>query len=301
MRRRSPIANDSMDLLLDTITNTFGGILLLALLLVLLIRQTSDPKISPQATSPARIQQIEARLQELSAVRESLQQSIAAQQITTQLTADKVSEELIAQLSTTAKELGRAKAVEAEQAAQANQMQRELDEHAAQMSQMQAELSKLLSELSHAEDVVKQEQAARTRTMDLPREEETYKPTFVVVVKNNQLHLLRDESGPAAFNVNAAHFEKCSPSEADVVLSSGDGFRVRSNSGVTMETAELIAALSKIDASDYFLTIVIAPDSFEKFTNLRAACVQLGLEHRILPVDDFPVYETRGAARQSAQ
>ena len=94
MRRRSTLATDSMDLLLDTITNTFGGILLLALLLVLLIRQTTNQETTTQAADSADIQRLQSRIDELTATRSSLQQSLAAQQITSQLTPDAASQQL---------------------------------------------------------------------------------------------------------------------------------------------------------------------------------------------------------------
>ena len=67
-RRRKNELGDSFDLFLDTITNTFGGVLLIALLIVLMIQETKQE--SPEtknATTTDDIQLVESEISALEA------------------------------------------------------------------------------------------------------------------------------------------------------------------------------------------------------------------------------------------
>jgi hypothetical protein len=87
-RRRTSLENDSLDLLLDTITNTFGGILLVALLLVLLVRNTSEQQADSADEAGVTLgerERLTSEVDQLRERRETLRESAQMQQ---QLEAD---------------------------------------------------------------------------------------------------------------------------------------------------------------------------------------------------------------------
>jgi hypothetical protein len=53
MGRRRSLGQDSLELLLDTICNTFGGVLFIAMMVVLLLQQTSKDVPPPTPLPPA--------------------------------------------------------------------------------------------------------------------------------------------------------------------------------------------------------------------------------------------------------
>lgn len=72
MRRRRDTSSSSFDLFLDTVCNTFGGILFIAILVAVQIRQTeSDANESQSACSPEQIAQFREELDSLIAEIES--------------------------------------------------------------------------------------------------------------------------------------------------------------------------------------------------------------------------------------
>lgn len=68
MKRRALIPADSLDLLLDTMCNTFGGIILIALLVALLSR-TGGPSAEAPASQALHEQRIALAEGELEALR----------------------------------------------------------------------------------------------------------------------------------------------------------------------------------------------------------------------------------------
>src|SRR5688500_11906818 len=65
MRRRRTQPPDSLDLLLDTITNAFGGILFLAILVVLLMqknRHRFDSSVNEDPGAPERLAQLRTEI-----------------------------------------------------------------------------------------------------------------------------------------------------------------------------------------------------------------------------------------------
>lgn len=305
-RRRSSIAADSLDLLLDTITNTFGGILLLALLLVLLVRNVNEPTDQAAKASEKTPAEQKADLQmqfdQLVTQRDILQQSLAAQSLFNSGSADDTqSQQLMQQLSQLLKAVG---AIRAEQVAQNSQLDQLKSQSATQadlMAKLTADSGRLQDEVQAADAELKKEQLRRTQTMDLPKEEVTSKRMAVAVVKGNQLFLVQENPGLNRFQFNSKHFKKSNMASAQVVLSDGTCLEVRPENGAAMKANELSSELSNVDPNDFFLTIAIANDSFGSFAELRSTCVNLGLEYRIIPVSEFPVVEGPTSQLPTAQ
>lgn len=68
MSRRSAAKQDSLELLLDTICNTFGGVLFIAILMVLLLQQTGQGVTPPPITvPPEKLHELSQRTTELTA------------------------------------------------------------------------------------------------------------------------------------------------------------------------------------------------------------------------------------------
>ena len=65
MSRRRTRKQDSLELLLDTICNTFGGVLFIAILVVMLLQQTGGaPAIpSPAPVSPVELQSLASQME----------------------------------------------------------------------------------------------------------------------------------------------------------------------------------------------------------------------------------------------
>src|SRR6187549_2668869 len=83
MRRRPP-ADSSLELLLDTICNTFGGVLFLAILVCILLQNTGHSNAHQQSgprSTEADVIELVRRQQELESVMEGLRSAAAQQEL----------------------------------------------------------------------------------------------------------------------------------------------------------------------------------------------------------------------------
>ena len=303
-RRRTSLENDSLDLLLDTITNTFGGILLVALLLVLLIRNTSEQQADIADESGATLVERERLISEVAQLRERRETLRESAQMQKQLEAD-FSDPQKQQLAT---ELGELLSdintlQEQESTLRENSVKR--GSEALKLEQDKAsgrqEAIGLQAELATAELALKNELALRTRTMELPREEFTNKSMTCVFLVGGKLYFPDKGAGRAAFQLNNDQFEECSEGEANLVLESGMAYRIKQERGIGVTRNAVQSNLRNFGSDSYYLTVVCDRDSFDEFGKLKDILVDLGYEHRILPLAEVKVFESTSRERPRVQ
>ena len=303
-RRRNSIATDSFDLLLDTITNTFGGVLLLALMLVLLIKETSETKAQDESSSTATAQQAEtlsSRIDELTSRKAMLAQSMEMQQKLDQHFGNPDAKRLASELAKLLAAQQQLQDRESQTTSQAKTISEKMKEFATQLDAASKDLSELAAELAKVQGELKQEQDLRTRTMDLPKEELTNKQLAVVILKGNELFVPNGAQASGGFVLNKEHFDECAVLTADIVFASGKAAKTRAGAGLKMTPEILERHLSAFDRNREYVTLVVLPDSFGSFATLRDVCVKLGLEHRIMAVPSLPVFESSGSGPAKAQ
>ncbi|MFN9879315.1 MAG: hypothetical protein ACK557_12635, partial [Planctomycetota bacterium] len=87
----------------------------------------------------------------------------------------------------------------------------------------------------------------------------------------------------------------------NLVLSSGEAYRVKPAAGVAIERSVIQRNLAKLPATDFYLTIICDRESFETFRGFKDVLVELGYEHRIMPVAEPRVFETTSSDRAKVQ
>ena len=99
MSRRRASRQDSLELLLDTICNTFGGVLFIAILVVLLLQQTGGSPDVPSSVvaSPVELQSLVIRMEAVAADLTRRQQNRDSQQAIVQKFATEAIREQIVQ------------------------------------------------------------------------------------------------------------------------------------------------------------------------------------------------------------
>ncbi len=296
--RRRHGTNDSFDLFLDTITNTFGGILLLALLLVLMIRETAEvatetPDHGSRASLTEDLSQLAQEKQNLldaAAIRNSLSQqgnrdnSIAiANQISVLFAKEKEFQKTKTALDV---DLESMRSLLANSKATAAKLE-------AEIVAKNTTLDDLLEKLLKAQEL-------RTRTMPTPKEKITQKPMTVAIVKNKQVFFLDKSRANEKFAVNQSHFNKTTESKADIVLMDGTALKTIVSSGLPADQSYLDREFAKVN-TEYHIALAVWQDSFEEFSQVRKACVKAGLEYQIMVIEKGPIFETRGAGPSRSQ
>ncbi len=299
-RRRSKKSgtHDSFDLFLDTITNTFGGVLLIALLLVLLIRETSEVATeSVQTESRTSIQQ---KIDLLQAEKLNLEQ---AEQIRRDMAQNldsgdtKELASLLAELSERNEQLKQQQNEEAENVETLQGQIRDTKTRAAQLEQELADQQEKLKSLSaDLDEAVK----LKTRTMPTPKEKLTLKFPSFVMLKNNRLYILDKTRGYGAGEVDSNFFTPTS-TKPDLIASDNKSYKLRKDDGIPLGHPKLAEQFRRFDPGCY-IAFAVYPDSFDEFANVRAACVEADREMRIVPWENGkPVTIVKGNSRGKAQ
>lgn len=284
MARTNNTGDESLDLLLDTICNTFGGVLFISMLVVILLNMSSEstttvtvPEQSRQEMLNARASLVESsaeleRLRRAASERQSITQKFANPEIAVQLAE-------LQQMTSLNQTIRQSRDQLLSSLVNTQEAINDAVSQAEQLKQAQQQLSAALTSL---EAQVQEEISLRTRTAKLPKQRVTQKKPVSFLMKNGKLyaHAKSDGNGKVA-GQNASEVKELTDGNkiyVEPVASAG--------LAIDTETEELSAIKSKINQfnkEDYFLTIVVWPDSFQEFLVVKQAIVRSEYEYQLIP------------------
>jgi len=309
MTRRRRTRGDSLDLLLDTITNTFGGILFLAILVALLLRTgattTSRSTIEPVSASERAM--LEVRIEELSSAAEMLRRRIG-ERVAGRTDESRPQYE---RLDAETQALEEALEERARAAARTLDMQREAGECEGRIAELEIARDEGESRLRQAterrtaarEEAEELARAAarldgppRKRVLEqtaaLPRLRPSGKQQFGIYVRFGRMFVMHVWQGGNRVGPNPEHF-----------IVTGDSppvARPRPAAGIPIEAETIereFARLLRAHPRDRFVVaLVVFDDSFDEFQTLKAAVVGAGYEYCPIPLSDGePVMDSGGS------
>lgn len=302
--------DSSLELLLDTITNTFGGILFLAILIALLVRTTASQNAGAAASveplTAAEVAQFEARIEELEADIAAIRRRMTAsqpeaseKQNASLVALDDVTRRLEASMLARAESLRRTAHHQQEAEATATRLD-ELDtqQKAAEQQLVDAtmrrdaaladaeELSRAALEMDKSPGSVVIEQ-----TVGLPRIRPTDKTEVAIYVRFGRLYLMHRWDRGIRSGPNTEQFVVIPGSPQVARPKPAAGIAIAPSS-IDREVARLFAAFSP---DRFYVTCVVFEDSFDVFQSLKAALVRRGFEYRPMARrPGQPVYDTGG-------
>lgn len=263
-RRNSDTTQDALELFLDTISNTFGGVVFIALLVAILIQVTekrqreADPDAARKAlqaevvAATNEVQRLEKILSHLREMAQSSEHSADAQRE--------------AELA----------ALEAEQAALDAQLAELTEDHAARrrlLTEREAELAGQEGNNHQRETELEQlklrlEQASNLDPLKvrLPRFKPVDKRQIAVLVANGRLVFVFTENAEKRYGKLNTHDLEVGPDRKTL--------RARRNSGLVIEDTDafrnkLRALLDRFDRNKDFIYMAVWPDSYDAFALLR--------------------------------
>lgn len=290
MRKLHNQNQDCLDLLLDTLCNVFGGIILIACLLALLVR-TEHSKIPPITGTVAEGQLVERRIE---AAQAELAELRKLQAEINQKTGDGAVQKLAGErddLKATvtrlrAKKVDQSKVQNAQASEKARDPGKDLDELRLQRKSLELSivnsqtmdeaqkgkvvmLRNRLDELSGQLGGLIEQQTERLR---FPKEREKRKISFPVIVKYNEVFPIQDGHGAPATCVER--------------ISTGDeSFRAvpRINHGMSpsSQKVEIVELMRLVNESSAYLSVYVYPDSFNTFRELKRIMHENGIEYGI--------------------
>lgn len=307
MRRRlHGGGQDSLELLLDTLCNVFGGIILIACLLAMLSRPQPETRPVAEASDQEAGIVLEKKIEQARAELDGLQKRRAELQREDDPSLKPLMQELQA-LKRTAEERRQKIAEQDELAAKkAEQLMRDAS----------TEIARLRSEVQEAEQklgiVNKETEAARQRhealkkqladlqlelesvkdlkveKLRFPRERQSEKQPAPVIVRHGQVFPLYDPEGRPAPGVT--HARSADGKSTAVPLAGMGMMPVR-------DAQRLREFLPKLVRGGRYLTIYVYPDSFATMRELKKLIFELGLEYGLEICDEHRVlvFGTHGA------
>lgn len=282
MKRISAAETSSFDLFLDTICNTFGGIVFLAMLLAITVQMRSvEPKdIAPPAASPDAIRELLTELDDVSAKHEELSNALMRLPPPAPRHEDIEYHELTAQLEVLQERLSDA-------TARRTSVARDLANQLVTNMQLKEESEHVVEELKGIEEQVDQrsEHLRRTladqqETLRLPRERTSRSSSALLLLQGGTVYLARQPSlFSSDFNSEHVTTEAVFGGGVRIIPKSAAGWKL-SLSGGWSKTDQL---LKDTVATGSIVTIAVWPDSHDSFARVKRRMVELGLFYQLWP------------------
>ncbi|MEX2171733.1 MAG: hypothetical protein WD851_20610 [Pirellulales bacterium] len=284
-RRRQSNSGDSLELLLDTITNTFGGILFLAILVVIMLRSTSESKTETLETPRTDLAELTQQLTNLQNNRSELQSQVDARELSEKLS-DPELVELVRELEARRGVRDELAKERTELLAVVSETQTKSNEIVAELAELDGKLKQSEVEREAAERELNEQKAKRRVTSPFPRERGATKTEYAFVVRYDRLYEPR---------VRDALGMRGEPNTEDfVVHGEEDGYLAMSPKpyrGIPLLNGEDLSQaaankLSSISSDRYYVCLAIWDDSFAGFQAVRSFLVANGYEYRLIVLNE---------------
>lgn len=292
MARKHESVDGSLDLLLDTITNTFGSVLFITMLVAILLRSAGIERDTTAPMSKSDQARVEARITELTAEVQRLRAKLDAWP-----TADPNQAHIEAEIVRATDETVRMLAEDAAVAAEAAADQERAVDLARRLAELQekrirlvplaaeeaerrrkaeefaADLAKAAIELDRPVDPTR-----ITQTAQLPELMATKKKQFGILMRYGRIYVMHDR-GPNGERLgpNAQHF---------VITSLPDGrqaAQARPDAGYVADGATVKKNMQDIlrrhPANAWVVAVIVYEDSFAQFQTVKSALVDLGYQY----------------------
>jgi len=278
----------SLELLLDTISNTFGGVLFVAILIAILL-QLAHGRLEQQPMNPSlqqdlidlRDQSVQAQfrlrsLQRVRPAREALTAEFVPDEVRNKLATrdaaqvhkDAVASQhagLLQDIAKTQQEINRR--IDAE-----HSLHERLEGANKKANQLEAQLASTI--------------AKNSETRHLPQNRSTTKSEVAVVLRYGRVYFL--------YRYGTALYERESNLDDFVLISEGSsdirltpkpyrGLRIEDSPGFE---SNLLQTLNRFGPSQIYVACGVWPDSFDSLAKFREALVRSGYHYRLIPMQD---------------
>ena len=306
MRGRRRRADDSsLELLLDTITNTFGGILFIAILLSLLLQSSSqtarEAASQVEPMSAVEQAQLESRVADLQQDVENLRRRVAA---ATQPGDSQAEDSELGKLSAAAAAVEAAVAKSTEAIRNTLESQREAATATEQFEMLEQDRKSVKEQLAEAEHrlAAAQEEAARLaeaalqidrpqgpteiqQTVSLPSLRPSLKTEVSLYVRFDKIFMMHLWKNGERLGPNTDQFVIApTPSEDGVRQVARPKPATGKDVNAATITEDLRRMLQSFPPNRFVVSVIVFEDSFDVFQLIKASIVRNGYEYRPIPL-----------------
>lgn len=286
MSRSKTSTHDSLDLLLDTICNTFGGVLFISLLVVILLNMSSrtvsltpPSEVSQQELSEQREQMLEQqrRLESLSRTAEQRRRAIEQFSDPDAQGLAEEHRQRQSELEDLLEERNRRAGDIAGSQEQINQTLQELQDLQEQLAAARARHAALAAELA-------QEREQRLQTAELPRQQSTTKIPAVFLLQQGRLCAYTAAGPGGQFIPNDREHRVMTDADGEYVQPIlENGLRVDPAGG---NVDDIMNRFNEFNSSAHFILVAVWPDSFAEAAVVRDAAVRAGFQYTLRPFQE---------------
>ena len=273
--RRKRNTSSSLELLLDTMTNAFGGVLFLAILISIQLRDRTAEPVIEQPTFETEINQLKSKIR----IKESkLETAIARKTLSEELGKqfhDEDSFKLQAVLDDLKTRAQESRSQVENSSAEINAISKLQSESAERIRRVSDELESMDKKLRESTNELELEKGKRTLAGRLPKRRRSSKLPINIGLKNGRFY---------EFEKNGTYNED----DFDIQSSTfGKSLLPKSNGGkplgqISANYADMIRESVGADNRRYFVTIVVWEDTFDHFQDVKQAIIDAGFEYRLL-------------------
>lgn len=286
-RRSCSGESDSLELLLDTICNVFGGIVFIAILVAVL----SSPTVEAPKTVDRRPEREVAQLQaELQQYEQALRQMKQTQQA--------------GNVDAAAAHISALEQLERQERSQREELER-LQKWLVQVAELRKlDSQPLTKQLREIEDLLQRAheqqrvaQLALSRRLRLPQERATSLRQAIFLVSGERIYAV----------ACGAHDPLRARADDVVIQGSAPEWRVTPQQGRGLVAAHLAKdesfrnLLPHIPANVFFFECFVTPDGVEAFNHLRDTAVELGYSYNVSPIEMLPLQLTLSDSPMNVQ
>lgn len=284
MNRNEPDST-SLDLLLDTITNTFGGVLFVTILVVLQLR-TSQLIDEARTANESATHSVEALREELSRKKDEVnllnQVAGAQRRAMGQLTMGDAKESL-RQVIEFRERLQELDSERSRSIATIEQEERETEQLNSQLADRRTRIELEKQRQRDLKQELIREKLARTRTAELPTLRATAKREFPVIVRFGRLYM--------PYALDPVSLERTRHLDEFVAIGEENGVtRLTPNPllGIPLDSSESSADMlrrlwDQFPKGSFYVCGAVWDDSFSEFPALKESLVERGIEYRLIP------------------
>jgi hypothetical protein len=294
MARRKNVEASSLELLLDTICNTFGGIIFLAILMAILVQMAGPhARQSADAATQQELASLDARKTGIAAELDALRRVVEQQdRLVERLVKPEDREETERLLSFKRSKSGLTSA-KLESLGEINSHEIEVGRIAQELASLDAARAQAEAQLSELETALRAELRSRTINTKLPKIQATDKRGVPICLAQDRLTVLIKPRAGLVYN----------DKEFDIRIDPMTGRRsIRPKSGAGTPLAAdsrsrdaVVARLAGFNKDKDYLAIFVWPDSFDQFKELRGVMVDLGFSYRLVPMPPGQEWIQEGA------
>jgi len=296
MSRRQMIStDDSLELLLDTICNTFGAVIFISILASILAQNSAPDSASPEETTAA-IEESYTRQRELSELRrrqQTMESQLVQQEELIRRFSNEQSVSLAMQINQDSQSQAKMSAQKTDTADAIELTERERLQLERAMQEQLKELKEAKNRQTEAANNLRDIETDHGHTAEVRRVHETTKFGFTFALDNGRLYSVHTSEDQNANDMDLMiNRDDCEVLEVGGVTTirplKTAGLPIRGIVSAQQDAKSKLAAVGKL----FVVRLFVAKDSFAEFLPVKEAMTELGLEYalEIMPGDDVELF-----------